>query len=187
MMTGKIAVFIPGQANMVKASLARLLEVRHKPPMDRLTDERFAELVEAARGWLAKAEAIAERAMHDDMARDAYWLYCREADRAIFTARDEPFAQAGARQRAGNVDRAKRDRRHREIDACMRRVRARDGTAKQQWPDLRLALEREGFTVTDSVTAGGGPAYEVDTGESVIRIALKTFQNRKKKKSRQPG
>lgn len=107
-----------------------------------------------------------------------------------------PLARSGRKHANAQSERAKNPRTPPEIDEAINAALTREGTAKEQWGYLRARLEEEGFVVRDTITEGGGVAYEIHTptaGDGAARdpfpFSLKRFQNRRasKKKSRQPG
>lgn len=117
--------------------------------------------------------------------RVQHWI--AEAERIVANAGSAYAREKGYSYSAGNSLKAKAPRKNPELEACIERTLTKPGTAKEQWPQLKAELEGAGLIVRDTQTKGGNPAYEVDFSEGAKLISLKTFENRRSRKSRQPG
>ena len=136
------SVGVPGYASVTRHMLTSLLKLREnrKSPIGRMDETEFRHAMEAAEGWIAKAEGIEADARQGGYATEAYRCYCDQARLILHDVRADawidPHREAQANRRKDKTASADwesddgRNGRIRSTHARLAQSGARDATAQ---------------------------------------------------------
>lgn len=101
------AVFAPAYREHTEGLLGNLRRGRNRPPISKLSESRFNELVEYAERMIAQAREVEADMVTNPLAEEVYKSRCDAARQAIRTAHDEPLAHGGRRHSESQAKRRK--------------------------------------------------------------------------------
>lgn len=100
-------VFAPAYREHTEGLLGSLRRSRSRPPVSKLPDWRFNELVEFAERLIAEAREIEPSMGTNPLAAEVYKSRCDAARQAMRTAYDEPLARGGLKHSETQAKRRK--------------------------------------------------------------------------------